>query len=65
LLWAVTNGNWLDGPLLPHKPLTKGPFFPPDRFYRTVFSGPFLPGPFLPGPFLPGPFLPAPEYGCE
>ena len=23
-------------------------FFPPDCFYRTVFSGPFLPGPFLP-----------------
>jgi len=42
-LWAVTNGNWLDGPLLPHKPLTKGPFFSagpflPDRFFRTVFT---------------------------
>ena len=31
------NGNWLDRPLLPHKPLTKGPFFP-----RTVFTGPFF-----------------------
>jgi len=42
LLWAVTNGNWLDGPLLPHKPLTKGPFFStgpffPDRFYPDRF----------------------------
>jgi len=46
------KGNWLDGPLLPHKPLTKGPFFPPDRFYRTVFSGPFLPGPFLLAPLV-------------
>jgi len=43
------NGNWLDGPLLPHKPLTKGPFFSagpflPDRFFRTVFTRTVLTG---------------------
>jgi len=43
----LLNGNWLDGPLLPHKPLTKGPFFPPDRLFRTVFTRTVLTGTLL------------------
>ena len=41
------KGNWLDRPLLPHKPLTKGPFFS---------AGPFLPDRFFPDRFYPDRF---------
>ena len=41
------KGNWLDGPLLLHKPLTKGPFFS---------AGPFLPDRFFPDRFYPDRF---------